>query len=560
MHKLTEVLFSTQDIKLTPSWEAELITMTDLEVLGYVQGVLARVDLLQKRKLKNQLAAILEWDEKTSPVLTVVTKNYLNTLDTHVSEKERVEQQVRAYLRQLYSIYSHIIADYQDQNLLNLDLEEIHLVLARCLNTIFLLAKWSYFVDKPAAPGTWTKVHQIIRMAEDLSEMNKKIFLYSYETKVSSIAILLERAFMLDTLQRESYTPLQFELTDCVLRTWSFKPEISKGNASNNEYQFFIHLANENRPQRLRSVKDHPDFRYWRTSNTVELIEQYISAVSRNKPLDDFNLANLAPTPDIVKLFKKLRMDWRVEGYQRQRRESERVNSNRTLKVCFGLDKVLAYVKTQHSSEALEDLSLQVDGDEVETITLGGESDAISTAFQQSGNNGSLYGFETWKVVDESKNGFAVELTGSIGNQVKNGALIGYTTSDNEQVVAVAEIKSVKKLGKGKCRVGLSRMSHNVSVARVSRLYQTEGPASTSAYAMDDIGETFTFKNEFSALFLGSDDETKFSLIIPTMQYLRAGRYKVSINGQHYIVLAGDVLSMESEWTYVEAVGKTLIN
>ena len=122
--------------------------------------------------------------------------------------KQEVEALAHEYLRQLYITHTTILSEIQQNNKAGLTKEKINLVLVRYLNAAFMMAKWRYFDDQPAPFGMWANVNKVIRVAEELSIMNANIFLYDFHKKEMSIATLLKRGFMLDTLQRGSYTHL----------------------------------------------------------------------------------------------------------------------------------------------------------------------------------------------------------------------------------------------------------------------------------------------------------------------------------------------------------------
>jgi len=298
--------------------------MTELETLSEAKQKLSDLCLIKSKDLIRKIQIVLDMDERLYPKLQESTRNYLKSLSNNESLKLEVEEVVFHYLKQLYITYTKVIVEYQQQNQGLLNAEKLHLLIARFLNAAFMLAKWRYFDDLPAPLGVWDNVHKIIRVAEELSIMNKQMFLYEFQNKETSLAAILERGILLDTLQKGSYTQVQIELTDRVLKQWAENPKITKQYTQQNQYQFFIHLEKDKRPQRVRGAKQHRDFRYLSTVRIVDLIEDYLCAVDTRKPLAEFNLMKLSQPEDIVYLFKMLRKEWCIKGYKRQRRDEER--------------------------------------------------------------------------------------------------------------------------------------------------------------------------------------------------------------------------------------------
>lgn len=322
IHKVNQVFSHQNHHNL--NWDDDFSGMTELEALIEVKDQLSKIDFLKQRNLKDKIQLVLNMDEKSYRKVQNITYNYLISIRNNGNLKRSVAVVVYEYLRQLSKVYILIFDECFHQNKLKLNTETINLIIARNLNAAFMMAKWRYFADQPAPLGVWSNVHKIIKISEDLLIMNKSLFLYDFQNKETSIATILEGGFMLDTLQKGSYSQLQIELTNRMLKTWSSNPLISK-EYKHNEYQFFIHLDDDNGPQRLRGAQQHLDFRYWKTSRIVDLMETYLCAADARKSLDEFNFITMATTEDVVQLFKKLRVDWRVEGYKRQCRNEQKL-------------------------------------------------------------------------------------------------------------------------------------------------------------------------------------------------------------------------------------------
>ncbi|MFW5431716.1 MAG: hypothetical protein ACKE5M_00540 [Methylophilaceae bacterium] len=546
MHQVNQV-FSHQALQPEVNWDDDFSGMTELEALIKVKDSLSTINLLQKASLKDNVQYILDLDEKTYRKLQNITHNYLTSVKGNKKLRTMIEVAVFEYLRQLYAVYTWVVSDCQYQNQLNFDVERINLILARYLNTIFMMSKWNYFDGRPAPLGTWSNVHSAIKEAENLSVVNKNLFLYNFQKKEISIATILERGFMLDTLQKESYTPLQLELADRVLKTWSSNPVISK-EFHKDEYQFFIHLDEDNKPQRLRNAKQHPNFRYWKTAATVDLIETYLCAVDTRKSLDEFNLVTMAATEDIVNLFKKLRVDWCVKGYKRQRRKEQRVAKQNVIRVSLGIDQICAMNKKSVQINTNLTVSETQHYDSSLTLAKG------NTLKQPSGNQFDLSGLQRWTMLEESDSGFSVELDEGMSILIRAGSLVGYNAIGNKSRIAVAEIKNVKKNKNGTYRVGLNKVASSVIATKLSRVQKNYKQEATPDYYVDDGEGNLTFSTEFAGLLVNDDIAGKLRVITPQMQYKRAQRYQVNMYGENHVVLAGEVVKRNRDWVCFEII------
>ncbi len=518
-----------------------LSSLTEMELLKRITEQLIQLVKPKQKHLLQNIDFLLGLDEVAYPKLQTVTYNYLKSMNKNTDLQAEVQEVVHHYLRQLYTAYATVIATYQNQNKLKLTSEKINLLLGRFLNAAFIMAKWRYFDDQPAPLGMWKSVHKIIMIAEESAMMNSEFFLYEHQKKETSIAMLLKRGFMLDTLQSGSYSQIQIELTDRILKTWSTNPLITNRYTRQKEYQFFIHLSEDNRPQRIRGARQHPDFRYWRTTDVLDLIEGYLCAVDTRKPLDKFNLLTMASTEDIVSLFKKLRVDWCVKGYKRQRRTEERSAKFSVLNVSHGVDDIslrlrtLNNIATTNSSIGYDQLSLLPTHEYLATPQI------------------NMISRENWVMLEESDSGFSIELGREISAWVKVGALIGYTIVDNSNHIALAEIKTVRKKANGSYRVGLQKMCTKVIAAKVRKLQKSTSSAA-SGYIVNNGEENESYSDSFSGLFVEGELQERPKLIIPRYQFKRAARYQLDINDAYHLVLAGKVISNHREWVCFELI------
>lgn len=543
IHKIQRVIHS-QDLQLNANWETAIGQMTEVEVLTEMKEQLVKVCHSKSGDFNSKMQLVLDIDERTHRKVRELTRNYLKLMNKNSDVKKDIEIAVYAFLRQLYLTYTHIIVEYKQQSSILLNTKRINLLLARYLNATFMMAKWRYFDDQPAPVGLWSNIHQVIKIAEELTIINKSLFLYDFQHKETSLATLLMRGFMLNTLQKGSYTSFQIELTDRVLKAWSTNLTISNQYNTQNEYQFFIHLDGDKSPQRLRSAKQHPDFRYWNTSRMVGLMESYLCAVNTGKSLESFNLLTMAKTEDLVDLFQKLRVDWCVTGYKRQRRTEEREVKYKRLNVSHGLDQISARINyLQHKSTVAKSLP--------EPVSLALVMDAPLSHGYYADQQPNAYDRENWTMLEESQHGFSIEMGKEISDWVKSGTLIGYSTIDNNNKIGLAEIKTVRKRADGTYRVGLAKLTSNAIVLAINKVEKST-PFVADANCIDN--ENLALSETFHVLFFDDDMIEKPRLIMPRYQYKRASRYRVDMNGEIHMVLAGEVVSSHRDWVCFDIV------
>lgn len=531
---------SIQDVELLDG----LSEMTELESLIAIKDQIKQIDFVNLRGLEKKVDLVLALDGSIYRKGKSVAYNYLIKLNDD-NLKHDAYVVAYEYYKQLYTAYSHIFSALETQKKLKLKPGTINLVLARYLNATFMMLKWRYFDKQSAIVGVWDTVHKVIRTAEKLAVMNKHFFLYDFQVKETSIAAILERGFMLDTLQQGHYSQLEIELTDRVLKIWSANPIIANTYKA-NQYHFFISLEKDNSPERLGPRPPLTECCYWSTSRLVDLMESYLCAADMHKTVTEFGLDAVAPVSKVVKLFKKLRVDWSAERYSRHRRGEERNKKSALLKMHYGIEAIHEHLIL------LQDKQLQMSkGDdftfELQAAMHGGELpvlDDIATAPDT----------ESRWMVDESSSGFAVDFGRRVPNWVDAGMLVCYSESGYQTTFNIAEIRSVRKLASGAYRAGFKKISRNTTAVHLSRVEVTSISTAGGGYALDDGLMKRRSKDVFSGLLIDHDVMGKPKLLVPLAQFERDSTFNVLSGKESLEVKAGNIVSKHNNWVLFEAL------
>lgn len=547
MHKIQSV-FEQQDMQKALGWLNTLPAMAELDVLIETRQQLTKIEFEPIHDAKYQIELVLRIDQNTYRHAKKETHKYLTVLKINKKIEADIYNAAYLYYRQLYVAYTQFLTCYQGQRKVVLAEDKINLILCRLLNAAFSMAKWRYFDDQPAPTGTWAAVHNVIRLAENLAIMNKNLFLYSFHRKETSIATILKQGFMMDSLQKGSYSRLQIQLTEQVLKIWSSNPLILN-KYRQDKVQFFIALEGDKGPERIRTVEKYAEYRFWKTTRIVDKIEAYLCAANTQKPLTEFGLDKMAPPSVVIKLFKKLRAEWCVEGFERQRRKEARHKNSKLLNVSHGLDNICTRLKAISASK----------------IASSDELD-FRLAQQRRGNvsppvNTPIYylGSENWLMVDESNGGLAVDLGREISQWIEPGALIGYTTVDEKNTLVIAEIKSVRKQLNGTFRAGLEVLGMQSTCIKVALVDVHKETEACSGYFVDDSSDSrpvnFSQLNVFSGIWVVKENtktnKQYATLILPRSEYKRGSQYLIHVNGEDKLVQAGLLERKQRDWVSV---------
>lgn len=551
IHKIQSV-FQHQEMQKTLGWMDTLPEKAELDVLIETRQQLAKIQLESISQAKHQIDIVLEIDRNTYRYAKKETHKYLSVLRINKKLEASIYNAAYLYYRQLYVSYTQFLTCYEQQNKVVLSEDKINLILCRLLNAAFSMAKWRYFDDQPAPAGMWANVHKVIKLAENLAIMNRNLFLYSFHRKETSIAAVLKQGFMMDTLHKGNYSRLQIQLTEQILKIWASNPLILN-KYKQDKVQFFINLEGDKGPERIRAVEKYAEYRFWKTIRIVDKIEAYLCAIDTQKPLTEFGLDNIAPPSVVLKLFKKLRAEWCVEGFERQRRREARLKSSKLLSVSFGLEDI--YARLEHIQKNVE-LSVltnppSLDDDQIafdRKLALQRRNKLMPKTTQ------NYLGAENWWMVDESSGGFAVDLGREINHWVETGQLIGYTNTDDKNALVIAEIKSVRKQSNGSFRAGLEIIGTHAVAIKVSCADSDRSTEVQAGYFVEEDSFSFDNVNAFEGILLKNTNRHagKNTLILPRKEYKRGNQYVTQLDGQDKLVQAGVLQMKQRDWVGVE--------
>jgi hypothetical protein len=541
--KIQSTLYREDDVE-NLDWMNTLQEMDSLEALRKITERLAKIQFNSNISLEKRIDLVLEIDKLTYRKVSKSTHKYLSLFKLNRNLETDLYDVAYSYQRQLYLAYTQFLDFYEGQIQIQFKIEKMNLILARHLNATFAMAKLRYFDDQPAPSGTWANVCKVIKCAENLSIVNKNIFLYPHKKKETSIASILYRGFMLNILQKGNYNRLQIQLAEQILKMWANNPVITTAYKV-DKYHFFINVESDRGPERIRSVEKFADYRFWRITGLVDNVESFLCAVDTQKSQEEFGLSKMASTSVLTALFKKLRVDWCVEGYERQRRKDSRDKRNKLINVSYGLEDICRRADAfnpaldrQPTHRDVRDFELKV------ALYHKNRTNPKATA--------NVLGNENWWAIDESANGIGVDLGKTYSSWIEPGKLIAYTTSDDKDVLVIAEIKSVRKQANGNYRAGLEVHGKRAKTVQINRMNKRNLTQVVSGYYVNDGDDASSVQdNSYAALLLNQEDATEtnsLSLIIPRSEYKRGNRVKINLDGKDKIVEMGLPLMKQREW------------
>lgn len=541
-----QTIFQQQEMQKSLGWMDTITEADELEVLRRATEQLSKFNFDSSKMHKGDINTVVEIDKKLHLHVHRVMHQYLTMVKLNKVLEAEIYEVMYSYQRQLTVKYTQFLDAYLVQKKTVLADDKMNLILCLYLNATFEMAKWRYFDDQSAPTGMWANVCKVITCAEKLSMMNTLLFMYEHQEKETSIAALLKQGFMLSTLQKGNYNRLQIELASQVMSLWSTNP-LLLNKYKQDVFQFYIDIGADVGPMRVRGIEKYADYRFWKTSRLVDNIEAYLCAVGLQKNLQQFGLERLAPVETIVQLFKKLRVDWCVKGYERQRRNETRHKRNKIITVNYGLDDIcnqINVVKTQFDAESASMQNVEL------AIAAASQSSQDSPAINYVASQNKAK-TEQWMLVDESAGGFAVDLGKNYSSWIEVGKLISYSSHGDANLLVIAEIKSIKKQKNGAYRAGLAVISAHGTSIEVERIDRHNFFEAASGYYIDESETDLKSFNTFVGLFLDKTDDiktNKSSLIVPRSEYKRGNKLSININGDEQIFEMGAALMKQRDW------------
>ena len=549
-HKIQSAIHH-QVIEKKLEWMHTLPEMDELAALKEITTRLAKIQFDSSKSIHRDIDLLLDIDSKTYRSAKNITYKYLTMLKINRDSEDDIFNVGYSFHRQLYLAYSQFLDVYQAQCKVVLDLEKMNLILARHINATNAMTKWRYFDDQPAPAGTWENVNKVIKCAENLSILNINLFLYEYQRKETSLATLLKQGFMMATLHKGSYSRLQIQLTEQILKVWASNPLLLNKHKL-DKYQFFINTESDRGPERIRIVEKFTDYRYWKTTRLIDKIERFLCAVDTNKSVSEFGLDKMASTSVLVKLFKKLRVDWCVEGYERQRRKEVRNKRNKLITVNYGLVDICRSLNAITTTVAV--VKQTPDDNQYDFNVRVASHHIKQTApqvYQPKKNN---LGSENWWVVDESIHGFGVDLGKTYNDWIEPGRLISYTTPENRDKFVIAEIKSIRKQANGSYRAGLEVLGTESKVVQLGRVDKNNLAEVADGYFVDDSEAKQTKRETFSGLLLNyqaGSQSRKASIVMPRKEYKRGNKIVINHDSEEEVLEMGALLSKQRDWVRI---------
>jgi len=370
--------------------------------------------------------------------------------------------------------------------------ESIFLSLYHAMEALSLATLNCYRTYKTTPKNLYQDIHQIYLLSEHLGLLNHEMDNNYLNLSASSIGNMYRQIMTLAFLDPfHMPSGIAERLYDRLSRYAEYCTILSRVPDQDSNEIFAVDLTTDEAPRAIYKISTHKNMQTPRLFDTHPLTNKIKAEVTvlqsetgASNPTSEIQLLNRLIPPEKEKLTRK----------------AERIDSDRSCKVTFGIDAVYHF------------------------LTLSKQE--LTQVLESSADNFGSYPLEPWTINNESKNGFSLTNQDTTRHDVRVGDLIGLlseSSSKGESQGRIATIKWIQNDQDHHINIGVELIHGNILPA-VCRL--TEGSDANKI---------------FSAIFISSDTlgSNPATLLTPKSIYRRGQVMEVTIADHPMKIAAG---------------------
>lgn len=444
------------------------------------------------------LPALIQADDGLRPHLAALLQHFAETRHPEHEAEQQIWQTAHNYLQQLdlaYAFHLHEQAPASPPELIQ------HALLHR-LECLALLATWQYLRYQTLTEFFWRELHATFRMAEPITAI-------AGQATARYLQVL-----MLDSVNRNNMTRPKIALVGDWLSRWCQKLTLAH-DYDPMRHAFLVDLHVPRGARLIRQRMLGSDCRYWSADSLVAELQ------TMRQQLEHGELPAAFPAKTSVqnalRLVEKLLAVWSPMGEHRERRADQRQNVTKYAQVVHGILNVCQHVKNMGFAPARS-------------------SQAMA---ENSGVEGN------WQIDNESRFGFGTFVYADSNRWLEPGYLIAMEYDLNPDLAVVGIVRSIEQRSAHKYSVGIEVLSHTPAYVRLQQLAEP-------AASLERLPP-------FAAIFMPHADEQyaqderkqSGSVVMPILDYTRAGLYELHTPQLEHVVQLGEVLEQQADWIRV---------
>ena len=515
-----------------------LKSLLPLDAIEFSYGLLTALSEDKDLTRQQYQFFLYELEASNQAKLNALISNLLPNIHVDRAQLTHVETLVYPYCRRLF-LELMMLAEQMQADLAKGSFAHASYAahLCRTLNAGLNICKWRYFDDQPAPSATWFNLHRLYQFAEDASVLYEPVRLAHVLTTKTDFASHYIAGLMLSTLQKSNYTAEELQISSTLLPRWFQGVAIEKGYVA-EKHQYFMNLLADTGAERVRAKAELGDGRYWKTVDVVTKIETYLEAMRAKTLPKDSSVRAHGSVVTLYPLFKKLAQDWSVTHYRRQRRNTQRIKTEKKLLATYGLEQICDYLAL-HEKAYSKDLK-----DKLTDVAEKSMNELAVTEY-------ALSKMQALMVVDESQQGLGINLGAEKPEHLQVGHLIGCCNPATPVQFLVTEVKSVRKQKNGHYRAGLKIVSTQFMLVKLSKLEHKTVELSEGFYLQDAELIKTVHSDKLNCLFIYDHDgvqHSKPSVIIPSSEYEYRRHFSFLSDGEEKIIEIGAPITKQADW------------
>jgi len=370
--------------------------------------------------------------------------------------------------------------------------ESIFLPLYHAMESLSLAVLNCYRAYRSTPENLYQDIHQIYLLSEHLGLINHEMDSNYLNLSASSIGNMYRQIMVLAFLD-PFHMPngIAEKLYDRLSRFSQYCTILSRIPDEDSKDIFAVDLNSDEAPRAIYKISTHKNMKTPRVFDAHPMVSKIKAEITAMQSEQE-NTVSTNETQLLNRLIPPEK--------DKRTRKAERLDSNRTSKVTFGIDAVYHF------------------------LTLN--SQELKQVLDSSADNFGSYPLEPWAINNESSTGLSLTNQETTRHDVRVGDIIGLLTeqaSDGETRGKIATIKWGQNDQNNHINIGVELVHGNILPA-MCRLI--DGPDAN---------------NIFSAIFISSDslDGTPATLLTPKSIYQRGRVMEVTIAEQPMKIKAG---------------------
>lgn len=527
--------------KALGAFERNLKGLSSTEAIQASAKQLSRLREAQTLSFDNQLQFVYTVDQIGYQKIRASISKRLAIKATNRVKAAAIDSVVCPFYNYLFSEYLRLTDILLAQKFASLPKpEDRALFFCKAIHAGLNYIKWHHFDDQPAPPELWQAIKKLFKVCELLNITMLRVYMYPEHTWMTDASSLIASGAMFSMLHKENYSAMEIEVAAQYLFELGHFFHLSKQYDA-VQFQYYLNLDQDGAAQRLRQTAPQGNCRYWTASIIVNQMGEAMQKIADKSLPENSPIRRLSSMRVLIQLFKKLQNEWSPTQYVRQRRANQRYKVDKYIKVDLGFEAILRSLgqgkdaenkPTEHKTSELDETMFDFNFHVLEQIFE--KKEEITTR-------------ETWRVIDESNQGYGIDLGFSPSQEVDVGYILGFYHPSYIDEYVIAEVKSLKKKKNSAFRAGLESLSKLPMNVVLNKKSNSE---SLPFSEYDLIAVKADEKHSLEAIWLPADHGRKLpsSVILPLNEFKQNRSYKMRVRDHEKELVLGTVIAFQHDW------------